>query len=314
MKKILIVLIIACVLGLAACSSGSFEDEAAGGGSRNVNESPAMDSYGGGFNSLTADYNVSAVMPSDAAPRETERKIIRNAYMGIESKDPSGLFGQITAFNRSLGGYEFMSEKQNFNGEWVVNATLKVPPDKLDTLMNFVGENGQVINSRVESDDVTDDYFDMKTRVESRRRSLESYYSLLEKADSVDEILKLQRTIDGIIEDIEAFEGRLRVLDNLTDMATVTLYIAQEVEEEIIEERREIDWSSLSADDVGYFIKSGFVSVVSFFVTLFQWLFIALAVTSPIWVPVFIVMLIVLRKRKRKKTEATQELKENNPE
>ncbi|MCL2693523.1 MAG: DUF4349 domain-containing protein, partial [Oscillospiraceae bacterium] len=232
----------------------------------------------------------------------------------IESKDPSGLFGQITAFNRSLGGYEFMSEKQNFNGEWVVNATLKVPPDKLDTLMSFVGENGQVINSRVESDDVTDDYFDMKTRVESRRRSLESYYSLLEKADSVDEILKLQRTIDGIIEDIEAFEGRLRVLDNLTDMATVTLYIAQEVEEEIIEERREIDWSSLSADDVGYFIKSGFVSVVSFFVTLFQWLFIALAVTSPIWVPVFIVMLIVLRRRKKKKTEVTQELKENNRE
>lgn len=310
MKKVLIIILSAiCILGLAACSNS---DEESGGAllgfMSNDSSAPGSAPSGGMINSDSARYESAELSVEQA------RKLIRNANMTIEAEDAAELFKNLTEFNNAMGGYEFSSSTFHHDTYSTVEAVLKVPPHRLDEFMNFAGENGRIVRSSTTSDDVTEQYFDMQTRVESRRRSLESYYVLLENADNLNDILNLQRTIDGIIEDIEAFEGRLRVLDNLVEMATVSLYISQR-NDPVLEERREIDWSALSLDDMGYFIRTGFISVINVIAAVVQWILIAVLVTSPIWLIVLIVSVIVIhRRRKRVQIPAQNEPAVNKAE
>jgi hypothetical protein len=291
MKKAAVIFIaIACVLSLAACSSSDSDSGRAYGGAT-TDSAPRVNSDGGGMSEPR--------QLSNAAPAEQARKIIRNASMTIEAEDAAELYNSLNEFNRSLGGYEFSQQISHFDTYSSVDAVLKVPPDRLDEFMSFAGENGRIIRSSTTSDDVTDQYFDMQTRVEIKRRSLESYYIMLERVETAEEIITLQRTIDGIIEEIEAFEGRLRVLDSLIDMATVHLYISQR--NDPVLERREIDWSALSFDDMGYFIRTGFISVISTIAAAAQWTLIALIVSLPIWLIPAVIVVVLIKRRKKKK-------------
>jgi hypothetical protein len=305
MKKVLAIFIAAmCVLSLAACSGANSDSAAprdASGGSlmeRNMSVTETNEVHYG-FDNVLADFE----QAGNAAelPAEQARMIIRNASMMIEAENAVELFKNLNEFNRALGGFEFSSQTQHFDTYTSVEAVLKVPPHKLDEFMSFAGENGRIIRSSTTSDDITDQFFDMSTRVESKRRSLEAYYALLEVAGTITEITSLQRTIDSIIEEIEAFEGRMRVLANLAEMATVELYISQRYDP-VLEERREIDWNALTLGDMGYFIRNGFISVLNFITTIFQWAFIALIVTSPLWIAPAVILIVLWRKKKKKRS------------
>ena len=304
MKKAIILLItMACIFSLAGCSN--YENDMVGNPTApgsNLMSSVGKSGTGGAMSDSAYSASDSADVLSSA---EHERKVIRDAHMTIESDNAVELFANLSAFNRSLGGYEFSNQTQHFDTFTSVEAVLKVPPEKLDEFMNYAGESGKIVRSGTTSDDVTDSYYDMQTRVETKRRTLESYYTLLEKAETSTEIITIQRTIDSIIEDIEAFEGRLRVMDSLVDMATVKLYISQK-NDPVLEERREIDWNALTLDDMGYFIRNGFVSVVLFIVSIFQWAVIALVVASPVWIlPVIVIIVLLRRRRKNRKALTT---------
>ena len=333
MRKLLLILLIAVsVLGLAACSSDSNDSplsgsaqraDVGGGGSSNMMAAPG-DSYyeaegawnGDYGNTATSLYEIDEIdtvtsgtnepltppASAETSPAETRRVVIRNGFMELETKRPSELFRVLDTYADFLGGYVFSSEVNNFDDYSRVNAIFKLPPEKLDDFMNYAGDNGTILVSRVDSNDVTNEFYDLMTRLETKRRSLEAYYTLLQNADDIATIVSMQRTIDGIIEEIESVEGKLRVFRSLSEMATVNVVIRQEIEQvEEEEERREVDWSSLSLDDMGYFIRTGFISVVNVIWTIVVWVINVVAVTSPVWVPAGVVLVVVLRRRRKKK-------------
>lgn len=310
-KKILSVLLVfTCIFTVTACGAVMKDSESGasgGSGYRNVMAAQVVAESDGGWgdmpeSAVLSDMEADFPQQAEALPDQPIRRIIRNAKMDLESKNPSELYRILVTYCELIGGYVFSSEVNNFDNISRVSATLKVPPEKLDDFMTYAGDNGRVIVSRIDSNDVTSEFYDIATRLETKRRSLDAYYEMLEKALTVNDVLTFQRIIDGIIEEIEAFEGRLRVLRSLTDMATVNITIIQEKEPEPEIERREIDWSSLSIGDMGYFIRNGFIAVVSVITTIVQWIIIALAVTSPLWLPAgaLVVILIKLSKRKKK--------------
>jgi hypothetical protein len=235
----------------------------------------------------------------DSGESTSLRKIIWDASMDIEAKDAAELHNRLTARAAELGGYEFTHNIQHHERHSVVNATYKIPPQHLQTFMAFAGDEGKVINRRMSSDDVTEGYYDASLRLESTRNSLAQYYRFMDEAENLDEVLRLQRIIDGIIEDIEAFEGRLRMWDILTDMATVSVLIRQENDPVSI--RREINWNALTLNDMGYLIRNGFIAVTSTVFTVLQWVLIAVIVTSPLWITALAVLWIFLRRRKKRR-------------
>ncbi|MCL2002942.1 MAG: DUF4349 domain-containing protein [Oscillospiraceae bacterium] len=295
--KRLFVPFLAAFLLMAACSSSGYDLSGS---------APRESGTGGAANAEEHGYlNMAASLSGEhLADNTAGRKIIWDASMDIEAEDAAALYSRLAARAAELGGYEHTNDTRHYERYSAVNATFKIPPQSVHAFMAYVEGEGKVINSRLGSEDITEGYHDARLRLETRRRSLEPYFNLLAGAKTVDEIIHIQRIIDGITEDIEALEGRLRMWDTLTEMATVSVTIRQENDPAGL--RRDINWQALSLDDMGYLIHSGFVAVSSGIFALFQWILIALLVTSPLWIIALIVLLIVFKRLKKRRAAAAR--------
>ena len=274
----IVTLMLVVVFALSACGGGSgsgggalYDD--AGGDDYDYNYGyPEAEE---GFYSRNEAESLGSTIPED-------RKIIRNATLEIMTQDVAALYRNIVEYGATIGGYEHSYSISNYEAYSVINAVFKVPPEKLGEFVNFVGESGDVINSSMGSEDITESYFDVATRLETKRKSLEQYYQLLKSAHGIEEIVYIQRTIDGITEDIESLEGRMKVWNSQVNMATVNIYIRQDNDPRQI--RKEISWNTLSTDDMGYLIKLSFYSVTNTIMSIVQWLIVILVGYSPVWI------------------------------
>jgi hypothetical protein len=256
-----------------------------------------------------------------------QRRIIRNANLRVETVERSAaeLYADFVAQAVLLGGHEFSSvtnqesHTQNSRGRITsrVTAILRVPPENLDAFLAYINENSRVLTSSIDSEDVTAEFYDLTTRLATKRSTLTAYFTLLENAESLEDILRIQRMIDQITEEIEAMQGRLNVLNNRVNMATVRLDVSHVTEftvEEEPEERREVDWSALSISDMGWLIRNGFVSVVNTLATVLQWLIIIIAVTAPLWIPVVAIVWVLTKRSRKKRAKVLAEIERRGAE
>ncbi|MCL2120951.1 MAG: DUF4349 domain-containing protein [Clostridiales bacterium] len=315
----IILLLFIALSSLSACgagssSSGGSASSSAGSGSSPQSVAPSAPAYnesgydyastaGEGYYADEKAASADSVIPAD-------RKVIRNASLDIMAEDAAGLYGNIAAYATGLGGYEYSYSVTNHETYSIIFAEFKIPPEKLNAFIQYVGERGEIINSSMNSEDITESYFDAETRLDTKRKSLERYYDLLANASSVEEIVYIQRIIDGITEDIESLEGRLKVWNSQVNMATVNMYIRQE--NDPLQIRKEISWNTLSVDDMGYLIRRGFYSVSNTIMSLLQWLVIALIGYSPLWIILAagVFLWFTLRKRSKAKSNPANEKKD----
>ena len=285
------ILILAVLLLFTACSSASDSNTSLKPGDIEAAE-------GGGFNEwYDPEYGAAdnAPIPEGALVR----KMIQTGELTLQADDVTVAYEDYLAYIESVGGYLFSCSYNSYGGSADVEAVFKLPPDALTTAMQYAGNYAEVLHSRTNSEDITEAYYDAETRLTTMEKTLEQYYTLLEQAKSIDDILSIQRTIDNITTEIEALKGQLRVYDSRVDEATLSVYIS--ATPKIIEE--DVDWNSLSFKDMGRLIANGFKTVVNGLWSVLQWLIIILVSASPILIPTAVIVGIVLWRRqvKRKK-------------
>jgi len=233
-----------------------------------------------------------------------QRKVIKNINLELEAKDVKAVYDQILAYATARGGYEFSRDQQTYGEQIVISAQIKIDPRQLDDFVAFIGTVCDVVSEKSTSSDITADYFDAKTRLATMERTLQTYYDFLENAKNIDESLKVQQQIDELTLQIETLKGRINLWDNLLAESTVSIYLRQVVDP--VEAKREINWSTLSLDDMGYLIKAGLLTVLNALVVVLQWAAIIIAVASPIWIVALVVILVIRRKRRQKRLHAAQ--------
>ncbi|HMO95861.1 MAG TPA: DUF4349 domain-containing protein, partial [Tepidiformaceae bacterium] len=67
---------------------------------------------------------------------------------------------------------------------------------------------------------------DLSSRLRNLERTEQQYLELLARANSINDILTVQDRLAGVREQIEQIQGRLNVLDDMTELATVSVSIA----------------------------------------------------------------------------------------
>jgi len=253
-----------------------------------------------------------------------DRKIIRDAYVIMEVENVEKSYDNIYALMSNLGGYEAKREMQSDSSRYydsrgysstpIVSATLKIPAGKLDAFLAGLKGEGEVITSNISSADITDQYFDTQTRLETLNQTLENYRRFLENAVDVDEQLRVTRYINDITAEIEQLKGSIKRWDSLVEYSTVTLQLYRPYEAPIPEpEVREINWDSLTLDDMGWYISSGFLGVCNTIFSVLQWIAISIIVISPIAVPIAVILFVWLYVSKKNKKKREQEQNNNNP-
>jgi hypothetical protein len=207
-----------------------------------------------------ADSKLAAQAAAGAAAEDAGRKEIKTGEIMLSVKDPQAAHDSVLAIAKGLGGYEFSKTKNTYQGAVSISTTLKLPPEALDAfearLRETVGE-GAITGYSISSDDVTAAYYDTSSRLASYKMSLERYFELLGRADTMEEIIAVQQQITQMQAEIDSMQGQVNMWDRLVAYATISLYITQSANP--LEQARDEEWSLDSPGDVARAMQNGFV-------------------------------------------------------
>ena len=161
-----------------------------------------------------------AVVPEALEGPQTsdfERKLIRTGNVSLEVKTVSDAEDKITQWAKSLGGYVTNAN----TWEYGANFTVRVPSARFDEAMTGAGNFGRVTNRSVNSEDVSDNYYDMKSRLETKYILRDKLSSYLNQAKDIKDLLEIERQLNQVIQDIESTESRFKRLSGQIDYSTI---------------------------------------------------------------------------------------------
>jgi len=147
------------------------------------------------------------------------------AFIEVEQLDPAVL--KVRQLAAQVGG--FIANSSITGGrDQIRQATfeLKIPAGKYDEAVSGLERIGKVETVSSSAQDVGEEFVDITARVANARRLEERLISLLaNRTGKLDEVLRVERELARIREEIERYEGRLRYLSSRVATSTLTITI-----------------------------------------------------------------------------------------
>jgi hypothetical protein len=145
------------------------------------------------------------------------------AFVEVEKLDPAVL--RIRQLAAQVGGY-ITNSSMSGGHDQIRQATLeiKIPSPKYDEAVSSLSSIGKVETVNSNAQDVGEEFVDITARVTNSRRLEERLLSLLaNRTGKLDEVLRVERELARVREEIERYEGRLRYLGARVAMSTLTI-------------------------------------------------------------------------------------------
>ena len=317
MKKLMIAMLsaaMALMLCFAGCSSNS--KDMADGYNYAVTEDaaytePAEAPASGAATAYEYGLDTSAYADMDKAKLNTGdmyggRKIIRNYDISLATNTFDDDLAYINAKLSELGGYVLSSSLSGSKPEAYgdsgrsLSMTLRVPAEKASDFVSGVQQLGKVDYIHDYTDDVTDQYFDVDTRLAVLKDQLERLRAIMVETDNLADIITLEERISEVMLQIEELTGTLKRYDALIAYTTIDLSI---------NERNAISGPA-DTKGTGERISEGFTDtlngVATFFVNFFVWFVSSLPVLiilAAITVAVVFIVKHAVKKNRAKKAQ-----------
>ncbi len=231
MKKRLLPLFLALLLSLSACGSSSGgSDSSASAGNASADNGWAEAAMDAADTAGGADF--SAV--------RRNAKLILNADLSLETQDFEKSAADIEKMTAEASGYIESSGTYGDTGSRSANYTLRVPQEKFEQFYAQLGENMHVVSRSRSSEDVTEQYTDIETRLATLQTKHERLLSLLEKADKMEDIISLENALADCEYEIDSLTGSKRHYDDLVGFSTFYINL------------REVQTLTATADSTGF--------------------------------------------------------------
>jgi predicted nuclease with TOPRIM domain len=149
----------------------------------------------------------------------TTHKLITNSDLKIRIEN---LDEGVDKLNELMQKYNtYASSKNVYENSRHYN--LKVPADKYNLFLNELMKFGKITDYSETTEDVTMKYYDLESRLNTKKELIKTYQSYLSKAKNIEEILSVESKIAELQSEIDDVGGQFRVLNNLIDYATIRL-------------------------------------------------------------------------------------------
>jgi hypothetical protein len=145
-----------------------------------------------------------------AAPADSRQKIIRNAQLSVEVEDLDAAEAAVRESVKSRGG---RIESAARTGDERIHMRIRVPSLALDRAMSDAGALGRVLSRSISESDVTTRYIDTEARLKTRLALRDRLKALLETAETVEDILNIERELARVQGEIDGMQGQLDYMD-----------------------------------------------------------------------------------------------------
>ncbi len=162
---------------------------------------------------------------------EVQQKLIKQADLRF-STDDMGLtrtmvFGLIHRHQAYIAGET--SSMSSF--EISEKIAIKVPSRNFDSLMTALAQEVQHFDAKeIRVTDVTSEYIDLQARINNKEVLEQRFLNLLDKTDSIEELLRIEKKVAEVREEIERAEARLNYLSRKVSYSEVNVEFYKSLE------------------------------------------------------------------------------------
>ncbi|WP_459712436.1 DUF4349 domain-containing protein [Actinophytocola sp. KF-1] len=216
----------AALLGIAAalvtaCTAGSGTSaDSAGAG-------PAYEASGGGAGepraAETAEQPAATAKKEEVSQPGVDRKLVRTATVELVAADVVATVDRARDIAVRENGYAGREQVRDTSA----TLTLHIPSDRFDQALDALSALGEVVSREQSAEDVTEEVVDLDSRVATQRASVDRVRALLAKANTVDEIVRIEQEVTAREAELESLQQRSQALAGQVAMSTVTLSIGK---------------------------------------------------------------------------------------
>jgi hypothetical protein len=157
------------------------------------------------------------------------RKIIRNGDMSFEVDSFDSAFVQITKIAQEEGGFVATTDSEKLaNGKVKGTVTVRVPPDRLDTLVLKLRGLGDLKSSKLAAQDITKQYTDLESQLKAARAMEERLLNIIKTGKGeIKDLVEAEKQLGVYREKIEQVEGEVRYYNNLVSLSTLNVTLTE---------------------------------------------------------------------------------------
>ena len=149
------------------------------------------------------------------------RIIVRTVHLNLEVDDVVDAIEEISKSTQRDGGWVVSTERGSKHYGFIA---VRVPAEKLDSALQWMRQVGvDVLSEASTSTDVTDEYYDLRSRVDSLQATEEALIRLLDRAEKVEDALEVQRELARLQVEIESHLGRIKLLEETAAFSLVNI-------------------------------------------------------------------------------------------
>ena len=231
-------------------------------------------------------------IPREYSPTERkERLLVKESSMSLVVSRVQETAEQIIKHTRQAGGFLVSSSLTHPTEAPFATIVVRVPTRHLrKTIKYFRSLAVKVSSERISGTDVTDEYVDIETRLATLQKTKARFESMMDQATSLDQILKVQKEIINLQDQIDRLKGRKKYLEQTAKLAKITLYLSTDELALPYTPAKPFRPKAIFRRAVRSLIRT-----LRTFVALLIWV----GVYAVIWLPILLVFLWIKR-RKRK--------------
>ncbi len=144
-----------------------------------------------------------------------ERMMVYNAYVSIAAKNQDSVSSQVAQVAKSFNGYVISSSNNS--------TTIKVESTVLKEALKAIETLGKVKSKSINGSDMTDAFTDNTIRLENSEKTRKRYLELLDKAVTVEEILKIEKELERLNVEIDVLKGRINKINHNVEYSTIDI-------------------------------------------------------------------------------------------
>lgn len=168
-------------------------------------------------------------------PGIQNRQLIKSGSLQFETNNGEKTRETILNAIKTYKGLIVSDNTHDNEGEVEVHLSVQVPAKDFDALINAISDHaGELDYKNISISDVTEEYIDIQARISTKKQLEQRYLQILEKANTVQEMLEVESQLGILRGDIESYEGRLNYIKSRVAFSTldITFYYKTEVVQE----------------------------------------------------------------------------------
>ncbi len=223
-RKLIGILILALLAGLWLFKSNS--ERMSGVTTESSGEGYYQDSM---MATKSMDLSVAPMSDQSFNGAQYGQQVIKTASLSLHVDDVRKQSDAIKAMIQGLAGYVDDSNINRYDGSYTANMTLRVPSDKFDSTVASLKALAVYVNNEYSnSEDVTQYYNDLDSKIKNREALELQYLEVLKKANDVDAIVSITKALADVRSEIESLQIEKKGYDNRIQYSSISVSLEED--------------------------------------------------------------------------------------